>query len=191
MYAGVPSARPVAVNEECERLVQRLGDAEVGDQRVPVREQDVGGLDVAVDDAVPVGVAQRVGHVAQDPQRLRHRQLAVPREPGLERLALDQRHGVEQQVVRLAGGEQRHDVGMLERRGELDLAPEPVHAHGGRELRRQHLDHDLPAEARLLGDEHAAHGAAAQLALEQVAIGQGRPEAIEHVGQGSLAKTVL
>ena len=58
-----------------------------------------------------------------------------------------------------------------------------VHAYAGRELRREQLDHDLPAEAGLLGDEDATHGAAAQLALEHVAIGQGHPEAIKRVGQ--------
>ena len=92
------------------------------------------------------------------------RQLAVAPEPGAQRLALDQRHGVVEQVAGLAGGEQRDDVGMLERRGEVDLAAEPVQAQAGRELGREHLDHHLPAEAGLLGHEHAAHGAAAQLA---------------------------
>jgi hypothetical protein len=38
-----------------------------------------------------------------------------------------------------------------------------------------------------LGDEDAAHGAAAQLALEPVAVGQSGPEAINCVGQAFTA----
>ena len=49
----------------------RAGDAEVGDQRVPVLvEQDVLGLDVAVHDAVRMRVVQRVGDLAYDPERV-------------------------------------------------------------------------------------------------------------------------
>ena len=151
----------------------------------------VAGLDVPVHHAVAVGVAQRVRHVAQDPGGLAHRQLAVAREPGLERLALHQGHGEEQEVGGLAGGEQRHDMGVLERGGELNLAAEPVRAETGRELRREHLDHDLAAEARLGGDEHPAHRPARELPFELVAPGQRRPQASERVGQDDLGKAVL
>jgi hypothetical protein len=164
------------------RLVQRLGDTEVGHQGVMVGEQDVVGFDVAVDHTVAMGVAERVGHVSQDPDRFGNRQLTLARESGPEGLTLDQRHGVVQQSVRVAGGEQRHDVGMLERGGQLDLAAEPVGAQGGGEIRRQDLDHDLPAEDGLLGQEDPAHAAAAQLALDQVAPGEGGAESIDDTG---------
>jgi hypothetical protein len=54
-------------------VVQRLRDPEVGHLGVGADEQDVLRLDVAVDDAQAVGVAQRVDHVAQDPERVGHR----------------------------------------------------------------------------------------------------------------------
>jgi hypothetical protein len=75
---------------------------------------------------------------------------------------------------------------MLERCRELDLAAESVGAQRGGEIRRQHLDHDLPAEGGLLGQEDAAHATAAQLALEQVAPGKGGTEVLENVGQPEL-----
>ena len=48
------------------------GDPEVGDHRPPVaREQDVAGLDVAMDDPADVGDAQRTGDVEPDPRGVR------------------------------------------------------------------------------------------------------------------------
>ena len=59
----------------------RPGDAEIGHQRVPRVEQDVGRLDVPVDHAGPVRVAQRIGHLAGDLERVADRELALPDEP--------------------------------------------------------------------------------------------------------------
>ena len=64
------------------------------------REQDVLRLDVAVDDAVLVGVVQRAGRLAGDPERVLHRELPLPAEPVAEALALDEGHGEPE----LAGG---------------------------------------------------------------------------------------
>ena len=93
-----------------------------------------------------MGVGERVHHLAQDPDGLGHRQLAFAGELGPERLALDVRHDVVEEVARGAGGEQRHDVGVLQpaaswisRSKRSTLTPAP-------DLRRQHLDDHLPAE---------------------------------------------
>jgi hypothetical protein len=75
---------PVPVSPPPARFGDRLGDTEVRDHRVRRLEQDVGGLDVAVDDAARVGVAQGIGHFARNPERVLERQLLLPIEPVAE-----------------------------------------------------------------------------------------------------------
>ena len=61
---------------------------------------------------------------------------------------------------------------MLKSRGELNLAPEPLDVDGRRQIRRQHFYDYFATERNLLGDEDARHSAAAELALEHVAIAE-------------------
>lgn len=75
-------------------------------------------------------------------------------------------------------GEQRDDVRMLELGREEDLALETLECDLRRGVRREHLDHDLAAQRGLLGDEHARHPAADELALECVTPDQGRLELV-------------
>ena len=111
------------------------------------------------------------------------RQRAVA-EPRAQRLALDERHRVERQAVRVARREHRDDVRVLQRGDRLDLALEPLDADALRELGRQHLHHDLALESRLLGHEDLRHAAAAEFALDGVAAAQGRLELVAQLSHG-------
>ena len=166
-------------------LARRQGDAEVGHQRLAVVQQDVLGLDVAVDHPVPVGVVERGGHLARDPHRLGDGELLLPVEPGPERLALDERHDVEEEAVGLARVEQRQDVRVLEVGGELDLGQEPLGADDGRELGAEQLERDPPVVAEVLGQVDGGHAAGADLALDPVAVGQGELEAALRLGHAA------
>ena len=157
-------------------------DAEVGDQRLAVVQQDVLGLDVAVDDAVAVRVVERGGDLAGDPDRVVDRELLLPVEPVAQRLALDERHDVEEEAVGLARVEQREDVRVLEVGGELDLGQEPLGADHGGELGTQHLERDLAVVPQVLGEVHRRHAAGADLALDAVAVGEGGLEPVEQLG---------
>ena len=51
-------------------LLQRQRNAEIRDEGVAVLQQDVLGLDVAVNDAVRMGIAERVGDLPRETHRL-------------------------------------------------------------------------------------------------------------------------
>ena len=140
-------------------LARGQRDAEVGDQRLAVVQQDVLGLDVAVDDAVAVGVVERAGDFGGDAHRIGDRELLLPIEPVPKDLALDERHHVEEEGIGRAGVEQRQDVRVLQVGGRLDLAEEPVGADDRGQLRPQDLDRDLAVVLEVLGEVHRRHAA--------------------------------
>ena len=64
--------------------------------------------------------------------------------------------------------------------GELDLALEPLGAEGGGELREQDLQRDRAVVPEVLSQVDDGHAAAAQLALERVAVRECIAQAIRH-----------
>ena len=81
---------------------------------MPVRQQDVLRLDVAMDDAAAVRVAQGVGYFAGDGEGVIERELLLAVEPVAERLPLDVGHDIVEEAVGLAGVKQRQNVWMLQ-----------------------------------------------------------------------------
>ncbi len=72
------------------RAGDRTGNPEIRDEHAAaVLEQDIVGLDVAMDDALRMRVGERPGDVAQDARCLRRRQWAAPPHTVGERFALD------------------------------------------------------------------------------------------------------
>ena len=63
---------------------------------------------------------------------------------------------------------------MLQVGGGLDLAQESLGADHGGELGAQHLDRDLAVVLEVVGEVDRGHAARAELALDAVAVGQGR-----------------
>ena len=154
----------------CRR--ERLGHAEVRDHRVAATHEHVVGLDVSMHDAPVVRVRQRVRDIVQDPQDVVDRKSQLAQQPAAQRLTVDVRHGEVQDAVRLTGGEHRNNVRVLQLRRDLNLATEPLHVHAG-QLGVEHLDHYLSVEGAFAGEKHAAHPAAAELALDGERIAEG------------------
>ena len=155
-------------------VVRRRGDGarhpEVGHDGVAGEDEHVGGLDVAVDHAVPVGVGQRVGDLAGDRQRLVDREPRLAPEPVAERLALDERHDVVEDAVGLARVVDREDVRVGEAGRDLDLADEPLGAERGGDVAPEDLDRDAPVLPEVLRQVDRRHSASADLALERIAL---------------------
>jgi hypothetical protein len=68
------------------------------------------------------------------------------------------------------------DVRVVERAEDLRLALQPAHVGRAAVLAYEHLDGDAPAELLVAAQQHAAHAAAADLALGHVAIGEPQRE---------------
>ena len=124
MYASVPTTSPVRVSGVVAREVR---DAEVGQLRRrargarPVGDDHVLRLDVAVDDAAPVRVLERVGQREADAQDVAVRQLAGRR----ERVERAPAHELGDEVAGLgvlAGVEHGDDARVVEPRGGERLA---------------------------------------------------------------------
>ena len=113
-------------------------------------------------------IGERVGHVAEDAYRLGDRELALARQLGAERLALDVRHDVVEEVPASAGGQEGHHVRVLQPGGHADFPLEPLDVDGRGGFRREHLDHHLALDLHLFGHEDPAHAAAAELAEDAV-----------------------
>ena len=148
----------------------------VGDHRAAARQQNVVGFDVAVDDALFVGVIERRRDLAKQAQTFGDGQLSALRQPLPQRLSFDQRHREERQRRRtfviapdLTRAQQRHDMRMLEPGGERDFALEPLSRDPRGGVGRQHFDDDASSQSRIVRDEHARHPAAAQLGADRVA----------------------
>ena len=99
MYWGVPRESPVRVESAAAGLGHSERDAEVGHQRMAALKQDVLGFDIAVDDAVLVGVFEGVGRLGRDPNDVGDGKLAFPDEPMAEGLALYVRHHIVEETV--------------------------------------------------------------------------------------------
>ncbi len=148
--------------------VQGAGDPEVHDLRRTGRgDHDVGGLDVAVDQAPVVAGRQRVEDLGGEPQRLGQRQAAaagryeVAQGAPFDVLHHQERHPAVGQFL-LAHVVHGHHMGVHESGGRPCLAPEPLAAVGvGSQERAHRLDRHGAVQDRIARPVHGRHTARA------------------------------
>jgi hypothetical protein len=182
------------LRERLRARTERARDPEVGDERVARAEQDVRGLDVAVDDPPLMGVCQRVRDFPGQAQRVVRRQRTFPVQPLAQRLSLHERHHVVQHAVHVARIVHRQDVWVIELGRDLDLAQEAVGAQRGGQLGAHHLHGHLPAVLEVLREIDGGHPALAQDPLDPVPVRQRGPH-LRHLvparGRGARRHTRL
>ena len=152
--------------------LHEFGDAEVDDlrggrARAVEAEEQVGGLEVAVDDAEPVRRGEGVHHGREDAQHLVDGEalVGVGVDVGLETLAGEKLLNDVRHAGGPVDGEVEHvdHVGVADLRGRARLAQEPLHhARIPRPLRVQGLDGDAAVGVLVGGLEDLTHAAFAQ-----------------------------
>lgn len=155
-----------------EGAVERFGDSEVRDLRdTGFVDDDVLGLDIAVDDALFMRVLEGGGHLqaVTDSLGLGHTPLGF--EELAQGIAVDVLHHDEATAFVDAGVEHADDVGVLEPRDNAGLAFEGGDGTGiglGAEGFAKELDGDPAAEPFILGEPDFGHPAGTEQAFEAV-----------------------
>ena len=187
MYAGVPSTSPCFGESLGPGGAHCSRDAEVRHQRVATLEQDVLRLDIAMDHPVPVGVAQRVRHLARDAQRVVEGELLLALQPVAQRFPFYEGHDVVEESAgrfrRTPGVVQRQDVRMVQVGGRRDLAQKALGPEGVDQLGTEDLYRYLALVLEVVREIDRSHPARAKLAVEAVAIGQGALKSGLEIGQ--------
>jgi hypothetical protein len=173
-----------------------LREAEVGEVDVVFgAEQDVGGLDVPVDEAGGVRGVERGADLGDDPRHARRGQWAGAAHERAQVVAGHVAHRDERDAVLLARVVDRDHVRVVDRRGDLRLAHETAPDRGVLHQRgRDDLQRDGPVERELHRPVDDAHPAPAgdrldampgeQASRRQLAHGCGvyRPRMVEEHG---------
>ena len=133
----------------------------------PVRHHDVGGLEVAVDDAGVVSRGERARDLGGAVEERARRQ-ATRADCVAQGLARDPLHDDEVDVPGPTGFVHGHDVGMIERGGGLGFAGEALPAFVVRLAGENHLEGDGATEQIVGGLVHGPHAASAQASSDRV-----------------------
>ena len=150
-------------------VVRGAGDAEVDEHDGIVVDDDVGRLDVTVDDPGAMGGSQHVGDARSDAHRLggRHRTAAQ------ELAQVGARHQVHHEIgdgLVLTGVMHVDDPGVVDRRGDRRLVAEPTGGLGPDGVAGDGLDGDVTPGRQVAGRPDLAHPAASHQAAQLVAI---------------------
>ena len=160
-----------------------LGQAEVEQLYQPAAgEENIGRRDVAVDDALGMSGAQRVGDLARDVDDLVDRHRAT-QQSGLQAGTFEQFHGDEGLRPLVADFQDGADVGVVQRRGQPGFALEPpdridvlgqvflddLDRHGtGKASILRLIDHTHPARAERPDEVEVGQLASDHMALSRV-----------------------
>lgn len=144
-------------------VVERLGESEIEHlDHAAVGDLDVGGLEVAMDNAAPVSVLESLANLTGDGQRVVHRKRTGVKALG-QGNTFDQLHHQSMGTAGVLKAVNRADIGVIERGQELGFATqagEPLRIAG--EGLGQQLERDLAPEFGIAGAVDLTHATRAQ-----------------------------
>ena len=178
MYCGVPSESPVCVIRAPPAFEIANAMPKSATSGWPSCNENILGLEIAVDDALAVRVVERRGDRGRDSDCFVDRELLFTIEPRAERFAFDERHDVEQQVARGARIEQRQKIRMLEIGGDLNFRLKAIDADYRTEIGAEHLERDLSIVPEIAGEIDLRHAAFADEAFNGVSTLEGSRESV-------------
>src|SRR5256712_10149630 len=178
MYVGVPTVTPVMVRPSAWRTLAIPKSVTTAQ---PSSSSMMLGLDVTVDDAMTMGVAERVAHLGDN--RLHHGdgKRADVANNRIERPSLHVLHDEIQDALAFLDGIDGNDVRVAQRGGGARLALEPLghslshEEQGGLE----HLDRHLAVKGKVMGQVHRRHPAVPNLGEDLVGAQGGLAQGIE------------
>jgi hypothetical protein len=156
-------------------------DSEIGDNRVTARQQNILGLDVAVDHPLAVRVRERVRYFPRDSRRCVNGELPLAAHSQTESLSAHVGHHVIEKGFDVSRVVERKDVRVLKAREQPDLADETQLTRLGAGIRVQNLEGNLPLVSRVAREVNGSERALADLASDLVASGQRGAERGEFV----------
>jgi hypothetical protein len=137
---------------------KQLGEPEIEDLDPPVAgDEEVRGLQVAVNDPRSVGGRETERHLACDPHGFPPTERLLV-EARVERTAVEQLRDEERYAIALAEIVQHEKIRMVDPSGGSCFAFEALAGVGvGKRRRRQHLDGDVALDARIVRPVNLAH----------------------------------
>jgi hypothetical protein len=145
-------------------------NTEVGDDSMPVSEENVRWLYIPMDEALRMRVLEGVGNFACDLERVAGLHCAVEANLLFDCRAVHEGHHVVWEPIYFSRVEYREDVRMLQPGGDSYLAREALAADDACEVGSEDLDRYAISVAKIAGKVHGRHPAAAELALDRVAV---------------------
>jgi hypothetical protein len=156
---------------------RQLGDAEVEDlEPALVRDEQILGLEIAVDDAFVVGGAQPLGKLQCPIDRLGGRQL-LSAQPLAERCPLEQLRNDIRFAFEHADVVDDEHVRVIERSGRARFLLEPAQLLIAVRSGQQDLDGNFAAQLQVARGEYPAHASVSDLAFDRVPIAHQRERA--------------
>jgi hypothetical protein len=139
---------------------------------LPVLKKNVLRLEIAMNHSVRMRIVEGVADGDRDLHRLLDGELVLAVQALSKALTIDIRHYVVQLPVRLAGVEQRKQVGVLQVRRHFDLGQETFRAKDGAQFRTEHLECDASVVFEIAREIDGGHSSTASLALYLISIGE-------------------